>query len=62
MYIYIIYIYLNIYISVIILYSLCILIKLKKFGILKNLGKRYPTIAILNVVLSLKVIYYTEFY
>ena len=62
MYIYITYIYINIYISVIILYSLCILIKLKKFGILKNLGKRYPTIAILNVVLSLKVIYYTEFY
>ena len=62
MYIYIIYIYLNIYISVIILYSLCILIKLKKFVTLKNLGKRYPTIAILNVVLSLKVIYYTEFY
>ena len=62
MYIYITYIYINIYISVIILYSLCILIKLKKFGTLKNLGKRYPTIAILNVVLSLKVIYYTEFY
>ena len=62
MYIYITYIYINIYISVIILYSLCILIKLKKFGILKNLGKGYPTIAILNVVLSLKVIYYTEFY
>ena len=59
-YIYIYYIY--IYINVIILYSLCILIKLKKLGILKNLGKRYPTIAILNVVLSLKVIYYTEFY